>query len=213
MSRFVAAIYDRFMRRSEEACLRAWRQELLSDLSGDVVELGAGTGANLPFYPPSVRSLLLTEPDPYMRARLTPLVDATRAQRSQLRLALAPAPATQLPLPDASVDAVVSTLVLCTVPDPEALLVEVRRVLRPWGRFLFLEHVAAEGHPGRLRWQQRLEPLWKRLAGGCHLTRRSALLIEAAGLPIEQLQHESMRRALPWIRPTVRGVARRPAAG
>jgi len=106
---------------------------------------------------------------------------------------------------------VVSSLVLCTVPDPEATLAEVVRVLAPGGRLIFLEHVADDERPDRLRWQTRLEPLWKRLAGGCHLTRRTHETITAAGLQLEQLERASMRKANPLTRRSIRGVARKPS--
>src|SRR5271170_1566587 len=141
MSRFFAAIYDPFMRRTEQACLIDWRRDLLSTLSGRVLELGAGTGANVPFYPPAVRSLVLAEPDPHMLARL-------RA-RAPVDAELLSASCDGVPVPDASVDAVVATLLLCSVPDPSRALAEIRRVLRPGGTFVFLEHVAATGAPSR----------------------------------------------------------------
>jgi ubiquinone/menaquinone biosynthesis C-methylase UbiE len=208
VSRFVAALYDRFMAESEVACLADWRRALLADLTGDVLEIGAGTGANLPHYPGGLRSLTLTEPDPHMRRRL--VFAASQGVERPFTVEIADAAATALPVPDASRDAVVCTLVLCTVPDPQAVLREVVRVLRPGGRFVFLEHVAAWDDPGRLRWQRALEPAWRVLADGCHLTRRTGEHIREAGLVLESEQRESMRKALPWVRPTLRGVARRP---
>lgn len=207
VSRFVAAIYDRFMEASEVACLRAWRRDLLADVSGDVLEIGVGTGANLPHYPDTLRSLTLSEPDAHMRRRLAE-VCARMPTRS---VTLLDAPATSLPVPDESVDVVVGTLVLCTVPDPRAVLAEVWRVLRPGGRFVYLEHVAAWDNPGRLRWQRALEPVWRVVADGCHLTRSTGDLIREAGFVVESEHRESMRKALPWVRPSVRGVARRAA--
>ena len=205
MSRFVAAIYDRFMETSETACLGEWRRALLADLTGDVLEIGAGTGANLPHYPAGLRSLTLTEPDAHMRRRLT----ETSARMPDRPVTLLDAPATALPVEAASLDVVVGTLVLCTVPDPRAVLAEVVRVLRPGGRFVYLEHVAAWDNPGRLRWQRALEPAWRVVADGCHLTRATGDLIREAGLSVEKETRESVRKALPWVRPSVRGVARR----
>lgn len=206
MSRFVAAIYDRFMQASEVACLGEWRRSLLADLTGDVLEIGAGTGANLAYYPNALRSLTLTEPDEHMRRRLTEAC----ARTPERPVTVLDAPATALPVASASLDVVVGTLVLCTVPDPQAVLAEVVRVLRPGGRFVYLEHVAAWDNPGRLRWQRALEPAWRVVADGCHLTRPSGDLIREAGLVVEAETRESMRKALPWVRPSVRGVARRP---
>ncbi|MEQ8276568.1 MAG: methyltransferase domain-containing protein [Deltaproteobacteria bacterium] len=202
MSWLVAPLYDRIMRGTEAACLAAWRAELLADLEGDVLEIGAGTGANIAHYGPRVERVRYFEPDPHMARQLkTKLAaDPKRGASDEVVEDLAA-------VADESHDAVVSTLVLCTVPDPTATLAHVRRVLAPHGRFVFLEHVAAHEHPERLAWQRRLEPLWKRVAGGCHLTRETAQTIADAGFTLEQLQRESMRKAVPWVRPTVRGVA------
>lgn len=202
MSRLFAAIYDPFMRKTEEACLVTWRRELLSGLSGRVLEIGAGTGANLPHYPPAVTSLVLAEPDAHMLARLRP--------RAPAGAEVLRASCDRLPLPDASVDAVVSTLVLCSVPDPARALRELSRVLRPGGTLVFLEHVAAAEGSSRLTWQRRIEPVWKHVAGNCHLTRPTEESLRVAGFVVEQVTRESMRKAMPWFRPTVRGLARRP---
>lgn len=204
MSWLFSLVYDRLMRVSEEACLAQWRAELLADLRGEVLEIGAGTGANLPHYPAAVTRVVLAEPERHMRRRL----ERRLAERPDLRFEIVDAAAERLPGADASFDAVVSTLVLCSVSDPAQTLAEVRRVLRPDGRFVFLEHVAAE-RPDRLWWQQRLEPVWKRLTGNCHLTRRTAEAIVAAGFRIESERRESVRKAMPVVRPSVRGVARK----
>lgn len=204
MSWLMAAIYDRFMRRTE-AHLAPWRRELLANASGRVLELGAGTGVNAPFYPPGLERLVLAEPDRHMRARL-----AARVARERSSAEVVDAPAERLPFDDGAFDTVVSTLVLCSVKDVGSVLAEARRVLRPGGALVFLEHVAADERPRRLRWQRRLEPFWRRLAGNCHLTRRSAEAIAASGFAIEACARESLREALPFLRPSVRGVARRP---
>ena len=206
MSWFLATIYDRFMRKAEEAGLGAWRGELLAPVGGDVLEIGAGTGANLACYGPDVRRLVLAEPEPRMRARLEArLAAAGRNGHAEV----ADAAAEKLPFADGTFDVVVATLVLCSVADPRAALAEIHRVLRPGGCFVFLEHVAA-GDAARLRWQHRVEPVWKRLADNCHLTRQTEQLIVQAGFGIEDITRESMRKAMPVARPTVRGVARRP---
>lgn len=204
MSWLMAAIYDRFMRRTE-AHLAPWRAALLSGLSGRVLELGAGTGVNLTFYPRTLERLVLAEPDRHMRARL-----ATRVARERPDAEVVDASAEALPFEDGAFDAVVSTLVLCSVEDVARALAEARRVLRPGAALVFLEHVAADERPARLRWQRRLEPVWKRVARNCHLTRRTAEAIAAAGFVLEACTRESLREALPFTRPSVRGVARRP---
>lgn len=204
MSRFMALIYDRFMRASEEACLGQWRSELLSDLSGDVLEIGAGTGANLSRYPATVRRLVLVDDDRHMLAKL----ERRAAALGRTDIEVREASAVALPFSAGSFDAVVSTLVLCSVPDADAVLREIRRVLRPGGAFVYLEHVADDEGSARFAWQQRFEPVWKRVAGNCHLTRRTGDAIRRAGFVVEGERHESMRKALPIVRPTVRGVAR-----
>lgn len=188
MGAIFAAIYDPFMRRTEEACLRAWRRELLHDVRGDVLEVGAGTGANKPFYEPDAR-VTFTDPDPAMRRRIP---GATTADVSAL------------PFEDASFDVVVATLVLCSVPDVDRALAEIARVLRPGGRYVFLEHVA--GEPDRLRWQRRIEPFWSPLAGGCRLTCDTEAAIQRH-FTIPSITRQSMRKAMPFLRPTVRGWA------
>lgn len=201
-------IYDRLVAPTEKACFQRWRRDLLADLAGVVVEIGAGTGANLAHYPAAVRRLVLTEPEQAMLDRLAPALGRVGPG---IDVELHRTSADRLPLADGAADAVVCTLVLCSVPDPAAVLAEVRRVLRPGGRFVFLEHVAADGRPDRLKWQERLDPLWPHLAGGCHLTRRSAEAIEAAGFTMGEVIRESARKAAPVVRPTVRGVAVAPA--
>jgi ubiquinone/menaquinone biosynthesis C-methylase UbiE len=199
-----AWVYDRSLSRAEAECLGDWRRELLSSAHGDVLEIGAGTGANIAHYPKAVRRLVLAEPDAGMRARLKRKV-ADRAD-----VTVIDATAEILPLPDRAFDVVVSTLVLCSVDSPGRSLAEVWRVLRPGGSLLFLEHVAAEGLSGRLRWQRLLEPAWRCLGGNCHLTRETAASITEMGFTLEDMRRESIRKVAGVVRPSVRGVARRP---
>jgi ubiquinone/menaquinone biosynthesis C-methylase UbiE len=203
MSWLFATIYDPFMRKSERACLSAWRHELLEHVSGSVLEIGAGTGANIAHYPRSLERLVLTDPDVHMLARL-------RRRPMNVDAEIMRASADALPFEDRSFDYVVCTLVLCSVPDLSTTLAEVRRVLRPGGALVFLEHVAAEDFPARLRWQRRVTPVWTKLAGNCHLTRETGQAIENAGFQFESLTKDSMRKALPIVRPTIRGIARTP---
>jgi ubiquinone/menaquinone biosynthesis C-methylase UbiE len=206
MSWLVARIYNRFMAESEQACLSSWRAQLLGELSGEVLEVGAGTGSNLEHYPADVARLVLSEPDPHMRRQLSNRI----AERGRSGVVLSEGSLEELPLPDASFDAVVATLVLCSVPNPARALSEIHRVLKPGGSFAFLEHVAAENNPGRLVWQRRVEPFWRLVAGNCHTTRRTADHITQAGFELEWIERESVRKALPWVRPSIRGIARRP---
>lgn len=203
MGRLLAALYDRMMASTEKACLSQWRAGLLRDLEGTVLEVGAGTGLNLPYYPTAVTRLVAAEPDPHMRRRLEDKVRALGLDRAEVvdaSLEALPGPADQF-------DAVVCTLVLCSVPRQEAALREIHRVLKPGGRLVFLEHVAATDRPRRLKWQRRIEPVWKRVAGGCHLTRRTAEAIARAGFAIPDITRESMRKSMPIVRPTIRGIA------
>src|SRR5512146_838915 len=130
-----ASIYDRFTAGAEQAGLRAHRERLLSGARGRVLEIGAGTGANLPFYR-TAESVTVAEPEAAMARRL-----ARRIREQPRAIEMLHAPADRLPVPDAQFDTVVSTLVLCTVPDQAAALRELRRVLKPGGTLLFLEHV------------------------------------------------------------------------
>lgn len=203
MGRLIAAVYDRLTQASEAACLHHWRAELLRELDGEVLEVGAGTGLNIPYYPRTLPRLVLSEPDPHMRSKLCQRVRAEHWDRADVL----DASLEELPLQDDGFDAVVGTLVLCSVPRLDRALSEIHRVLRPGGRFLFLEHVAAEDRPQRLKWQHRVEPLWRRVSGNCHLTRRTREAILAAGFTILHMKRESMRKAWPLVRPTIRGVA------
>ena len=199
----MATVYDRLLEQSEAACLRAWRRDLLAGVTGRVLEVGAGTGLNIPHYTANVTRLVLSEPEPYMRAKLQARLTATGVADVELSAATL----AHLPMPDQSFDAVVSTLVLCSVRDLAQALAEICRVLVPGGRLVFLEHVGAEDCSDRLKWQRRVEPFWKVLAGNCHLTRRTESAITRAGFDIVQIERESIRKAMPLARPSIRGIA------
>lgn len=205
MGRFGASIYERALRKTERAGLSEWRARLLGDLTGKVLEIGAGTGLNLEHYPETVTRLVLVEPDIYMRRLLEKRI-ATHPGRFGQNSVM-DAGAEYLPFPDGVFDAVVSTLVLCSVDDPPSAVSEIRRVLRPGGRLLFIEHVAAEQASRRAVWQGRIEPIWRRVAGNCHVTRDTASVIEDAGLDIEHIDHVRLPKAAPFLRPAVRGYA------
>jgi ubiquinone/menaquinone biosynthesis C-methylase UbiE len=199
--RAFAALYDRMLASTEEAGLREMRRELLSGARGRTIDIGAGTGANLDLYPEEADELVLAEPSPHMAKRLRRRV-STAARRTEV----VEAPAEQLPFADDSFDTAVFTLVLCTVPDPDAALAEAARVLRPDGRLLFLEHVRSES-PRTARWQDRLMRPWRFLGAGCHCNRDTGAAIERAGLRIEGLEHGRMPKAPPIVRPLIRGAA------
>ena len=163
-TKFFAMTYDRQIAGAEKAGLRAFRERLLAGASGDVIEIGGGTGLNLSCYGPAVRSLTITEPQPPMLRRLERAVHEHRRDAKVLR-----APAEDLPFDDDSFDVAVSTLVLCGVDDQPRALRELRRVLRPGGRLLFIEHVRSDD-PGTARLQDRLNWL-NRLVVCCDCNR------------------------------------------
>ncbi len=208
MSWVMSVVYDPFMARREGGNLAAWRQELLANLDGVVLEIGAGTGANLPHYGLSVQRLLLTEPDRHMRRRLA---TAWPLRHATCPVHLFDAPAEDLPVETASVDAVVATLVLCSVRSTASTLQEVARILRPGGRLVFLEHAGAAEGTWRRHWQHLAEPFWRSLAGNCHLTRRPDIAIRAAGFTIDWMKWDEMQHAGPLLSRCVRGVATKPA--
>lgn len=166
--------------RSQEAGpLGRHRADLVARARGVTLDLGAGTGANLAHLPAAVTDLHLVEPDPHMRSRLargTPHGAAVHAVGGE-----------DMPLPDASVDTVLSTLTLCSVDDLDAVVREIRRVLRPDGRLLVLEHVRSD-EVGTARWQRRLDPVYTRLTGGCHLDRDTGPVLHRAGFDTAELR-------------------------
>lgn len=199
--RLFAAVYDRMVRGTEEAGLAEMRRNLLSEADGRTIDLGAGTGANVPLYPSQVTELVLVEPDPHMAKRMRRKLAewGTSAE-------LVEAPAERLPFEDSSFDTAVFTLVLCTVPNPAAALAEAARVLRPGGRLLFLEHVRSES-PGLARWQDRLERPWRFCADGCHCNRDTLATIEASPLSVEHVEHDRLPKSPPIVSPLIRGGA------
>ncbi len=204
-SHVFAGAYDRIMARSESAGLGAHRASLMAYAGGDVLEIGGGTGVNLTLYGEPVRSLTITEPEAPMVRRLQQRVDQLRPDAK-----LVQAPAEHLPFPDESFDVAVSTLVLCTVGDQPQALRELRRVLRPGGRLLFMEHVRAED-PRVARWQDRLVGLNTRLLCGCHCNRATLDALRSEGFGVSQVQHDRIPGAPPHLRPLIVGVAENPA--
>jgi ubiquinone/menaquinone biosynthesis C-methylase UbiE len=202
--RAFAAIYDRGLRASEEAGLREMRRELLAGAGGRVLEIGAGTGANLDLYPDGVEELVLLDPDPHMAKRLrAKLADSGRAAT------VVESPAEQVPREDASFDTAVATLVLCTVPDPVAALAEASRVLKPGGRLLFVEHVRSR-NPALARWQDRLEKPWRFLGDGCHCNRDTVATIQASPLRPQGVERGTLPKAPAIVKPLVHGIAVKP---
>lgn len=184
----------------------AHRAELVGGLAGRVLEVGPGTGANFAFYPEAVTEVVAEEPEPYMRDR------ARRAAgEAPVPVTVGDAVADALPHADQSFDAVVCSLVLCSVPSQADALAELRRVLRPGGELRFYEHVLARD--GRLaRTQRTVTPIWRRVSGGCHPDRDTVAAIRAAGFEVERYRHFPFlpTRLVAPVAPHVLGVARRP---
>ena len=201
-----ARIYTRMM-ESEDPEQVEYRREALSGLTGRVFELGAGTGANFSHYPATVARLVAAEPEPYLRERA-----AEAAAKAPVDVEVVDAVADELPFEDASFDAAVACLVLCTVPDQPRALAELRRVVRPGGELRFYEHVHAHKQPlkGVFSFMDRTR-LWPSISGGCHLTRETLQAVEQAGFAVEKSRrlHFSPSPVMPSI-PHVLGIARRP---
>jgi ubiquinone/menaquinone biosynthesis C-methylase UbiE len=192
-------LYDLFSRRTERRGFGDLRRDVVGSLDGNVLELGAGTGLNLPHYAAGAR-VVAVEPDDGMASRLE-----TRAESARVPVDVVRAPAERLPFADASFDHVVSTVVLCSVESPAQALAEARRVLRPGGDLRFVEHVRARGRRGA--WQDRLTPLQRRFVGNCHLNRETVAEIEAAGFRLEDVAEVELPGFCALAKPVVRGRA------
>ena len=200
-TRFSAAIYDPFLALGERRGMRERRAALLGRAQGRVLEIGAGTGLNVPFYPAGLDALVLTEPDPGMARRLERRVARERPEAQVVR-----AGAEELPFADGSFDAVVSTMVLCTVPDPEAAVGELQRVLAPGGALLYVEHLRAD-QPRLARWQDRLAAPWAAFAAGCRCDRRTLDLLDEV-FHLDEPQRAEWRGMPRLVRPLAIGRAR-----
>lgn len=198
--RFFAAMYDRLMAGTEKAVMSDLRRELVAQARGSVLEIGAGTGANLPFYGDAVERLVVAEPESPMAQRLARKLDG--------RGELVDAPAEKLPFEDGTFDTVVATLVLCTVGDQAKALSELRRVLKPDGKLLFIEHVRSDD-PKVARMQDRMLRINRFMGHGCNCNRTTVDGIKQAGFTIGELQRSELKKAPPWVRPLVVGTAAR----
>jgi ubiquinone/menaquinone biosynthesis C-methylase UbiE len=187
-NRILPRFIDLSMRSRE---LVPYRERVLSAAEGRVLEIGIGSGMNLPFYGGRVTQIVGLEPAPR-------LLEMTReaAKHHKIPVELISASAESISFPDHQFDTVVTTWTLCSIPAASAALNEMRRVLKPTGRLLFVEHGRAPEENVR-RWQDRLTPLWKRIGGGCHLNRPIRELIESAGFRIEHLQTGYMKGPKP----------------
>jgi len=176
--------------RSEERFLADFRRELVADLSGRVVEIGAGNGLNFSHYPAEVAEVVAVEPEPYLRRQ------AERAAgQAPVPITVVAGVAEELPFAVGSFDAAVVSLVLCSVADPRRALAEIRRVIKVGGELRFYEHVQAQ-EPRLRRLQRLLDYVWPYLAGGCHTSRDTVALIESAGFAMERCRRFSFRPCL-----------------
>ncbi len=199
-ARLFAMTYDRNMARVEKAGLRTLRQGLLAAAAGHVLEIGGGTGANLAIYGPELESLTITEPETPMVRRLERRVREHASLAKVLR-----APAEDLPFEDDTFDVAVSTLVLCGVNDQPRALRQVRRVLRPGGRLLFIEHVRS-GDARLARRQDRMNPL-NRFMVCCDCNRPTLTSIQEAGFTVTQVEHLTWRKVPSFTSPLIVGSA------
>jgi ubiquinone/menaquinone biosynthesis C-methylase UbiE len=199
--RIFAAVYDPLSARTEEKFGAELKRKLLVNARGRVLEIGVGTGLSFAHYPPEVE---LVGVDPS-----APMLRRARARAAQLGrgVTLIEAPAEELPFEESSFDTAVSLAVLCSVRDPAHALRELRRVLRPDGRFIFLEHVRSEDAK-LARWQDRLERPWGWVAGGCHPNRPTLERIESAGFELVEVEHKDLPEVPRLVRPNVMGWGR-----
>jgi ubiquinone/menaquinone biosynthesis C-methylase UbiE len=179
---------DFAMRNAE---LRPFRERVIGAAEGRVLEIGAGSGLNLKFYGPGAREVLALEPDPKFMA-----MARQHARKATRPVSFLEASVEEIPLDDQSVDTVITTWTLCTIPDAGHALREMRRVLKPVGRLLFVEHGLAPESVVQ-KWQDRLTPMWKRISGGCHLNRPISALIERGGFRIDRLDTGYIRGPKP----------------
>lgn len=184
--------------------LAEYRPRVLSAAKGRVLEVGIGSGLNVPFYPQNLESVIGLDPSAALLA-----MSAKARQQSRIPMTLMNGTAESIPLDAASVDTVVMTWTLCSIPDPERALAEIRRVLKPDGELLFVEHGRAP-EPRVQKWQDRLTPVWKKIGGGCHLNRPIEELIAAAGFMIDGLTAGYMKSAPKTFAYMYEGRARRP---
>jgi ubiquinone/menaquinone biosynthesis C-methylase UbiE len=204
--KWFAAIYDKMLASGEKKFLGAIREEMLKDVTGTVLEIGAGTGANFPFYRKGAH-VVATEPDPYMLQRAQ-----KRAAEAHVDIELRQVAAEELPFPDASFDFVIDTLVLCSVRDPREVLAEIKRVLKPGGELRLYEHVRYKNPIGALS-QDIISPAWQWFGAGCHPNRDIERDLREGGFELTDVR---IRKEVPPIppmlftRPNLQAVARRP---
>jgi ubiquinone/menaquinone biosynthesis C-methylase UbiE len=193
-------VLDRVM---DQGVFRRVRREALAPVGGRVLEIGLGTGLNLPFYPEGIRRIVGVDSNPGVArlARRRAVEHGIEVEHHQLS-------AEQLPFDAASFDTVVSTFTLCSIPDVQKALAEVRRVLRPQGEFVFLEH-GLSPEPAVARWQRRINPAWKVVGDGCHLDRDTTGEVRRAGLELQQVRNFYLPKTLKFVGYMYLGAARK----
>ncbi len=203
--KWFASIYDSMTARAERTFMKRIREEIVGGARGRVLEVGAGTGANFPYYRDHAEEVIATEPDHFMLDRAR-----RRAEEVVRPIDLRQASAEELPFDDGSFDTVVSTLVMCSVTDPLRALSEVRRVLKPTGEFRLYEHVRYD-HAFGAFWQDMITPVWRWFGAGCHPNRDVASFVREAGFEFERLEPIKPVPPIPpfvFVRPHINGVAR-----
>lgn len=206
--KWFAAFYDKASQSEEKKFMGEVRAGILADVTGRVLEIGAGTGLNFRHYPQSAE-VTATEPDPYMFQRAE-----QRAAEAEASISLQQAGAEDLPFPDAHFDFVISTLVLCSVSDPQQALAEIKRVLKPGGELRVYEHVRFKNPIGALS-QDAIRPLWRWVGAGCNPNRDTERHLREAGFELLSAEVRNEHAPIPpklFVRPHLRAVARRPAS-
>jgi ubiquinone/menaquinone biosynthesis C-methylase UbiE len=196
---FGTYLYDLNMSIVERACLKSWRRELLKQVYGEVLEVGAGTGANIDHYSDQVTRLVLTEPNKHMRK----VLERNVSNRGLENVQVSDGTAQQIRAEDESFDCVVSSLVCGGAPYLGTALEEIKRVLKPGGNFVFLEHSAAAEGTSTRRWQNRINPIWRIM----DLTPETEKAIITAGFKMKEITRENIRKTLPFQGSTIRGIA------
>lgn len=206
--RLFARYYPVLVGISERAGGAEQRARVIGQAVGRTLEIGAGNGYNLPHYPSSVTELVVTEPSshmlPALRTRLAeepPPVGAWQLVQTGAEV---------LPFADDNFDTVTAGYVHCTIPEPDRAMAEIVRVLKPGGRYLFIEHVRARSGSVLARVQDVIEPLHVYLAAGCHPNRRTEDLLRRSGLTIDWIEHTTMPMSSPSVRPIILGAATKP---
>jgi ubiquinone/menaquinone biosynthesis C-methylase UbiE len=177
-------LLDLVMRQRQ---LEKYRREVVAAATGRVLEIGVGSGLNFPFYGERAEIVIGIDPSPHLLA-----MASRRAEAARVRAELLQASATAIPLADDTIDTIVMTWTLCSIPDPLTALREMRRVLKPDGRLLFIEHGLSPEEDVQ-RWQHRLTPMWGHMSGGCHLDRKMDDLIRSAGFKLTEIRTEYAR--------------------